>query len=1421
MKKNLLRYAIAFLALLSGYSLDLRAGEIEPQKLPSLLAGTNAGNEFYFSFPPCYDEESPGGDNSLRVFVASGVRQEIVLEVESQGYRLAKVAVANDVIEFRIPTGVGQPYLKQGAQLAPAEKVYQKAAVHVYAKAPIICYGVTRYEYTSDGFLAIPINAFGGEYVIAAYPQYTAAGSTYKLPSMTNIVAAYDNTEVSFTMGGTSGSQTTGGLRKGQKATVTMNRGDIWCFANLGDAQDVSGSLVKATKPIGVVSGNQCANVPSGVYACDYMSEMELPTFTWGKEYHVTPIVGRLKAPVIRVFAKERDTKIYRDGKDWFRLTLNSRGEGDAFIERRAFDGDLASEVANGSPCKVVSADKPIYVMLYNPGQTDDNIPSDPFMLVLTPLEQYQREIVFATPGAKGGTLPFLRQYVNLVYQTNPDGTIPDDVEFATVVNGKFEWKKVSSQFGPNPGYKFTIPVRGQNYSMKRLQMNGDGVYRIRAKNPFAAYAYGFANYDSYGFPTSVALGDLEKKDTVKPDPQWRVLCDGTVTGKDGSGDPIVTDRPDDPNLRSNLALIYMDLDSSYNYDFSYDKDRSFIAGTTVTTDWSLKVLDPAVDGRAVLVFVDRAGNDTIIDIRYNAFSVDIDPKDLDMGAAKPGETIRATVDLVNKNTKSRATITTLRLKSGNEGFTLENVVLPLTIPAGGRQKLNISFTRPASGDYQDAILLGDTCVVAEKAKIKASVNEPIIYVSEIDFGALKKGTKSILPLTIRNEGSVALRITGYSQPTQPAIFRLVNWPVINATTPLVLAAGESRTFDVEFTAADVITYTDQIVFSSDAVKRDSIGELRGRGVEGGLIARGADWQRRRVAAGPYPDAQGIILKNIGNAPIRVLQSAPGKTGTAYSYNPQDFIQLTLQPDEERFFAAAFAPVNAGGDTLVVNFETDGGQTVPTDPPLRGAGIIGRLATQNYDFDTTIVQGVVAPKNRKQVVITNVGVNVGGADFSDDVIITDLPMATAGTIGETMTAYGTSGFRYDKAALRLPVTLKQGQSLTINGEFQAQRPGQVKESLSTVSDAENSVTTEWTGYGIDPFVPDPRITAVGGSVGNICIGQQGTITANVTNAGNVRFPVLNAFIEPNSPEFRIDPNSLTALTATTLDLAERRAINILFSPQGSAGPRTVKLAIIGPTVNDTTRVDITGTAVDYSYGIKLSGSSNVLIGTTTNVTISLDNAPDANASLQSVRFTVDFDTRVFSPDVNGIRTTGNYTTGFSVGNASIVSPGKLQFDVVGLNAKFDKGGDIVIIPMKTFLPQDGKTEFAITGSAEVIGSQCVRLVTTAGKIVIDPTCAFNLRGVDGKGQAFALRSISPNPVVNGGAEIVFSVGFKVKTEIGLYNMLGELVSTIASGTFEAGEYVGTLPLQNIPSGSYTVKMVAGPFVDQQQISITK
>jgi len=577
------------------------------QDLPSLLrTPSNAGTDFYFSFPPCYVEESVGNENSCKVFVASEIEQDITVEVPGKNWTMTKVAVANDVVEFILPVDVAQAFLKQGKEKAPAENIYRQAAVHVFSQSPVIVYGVTRYNYTSDGFLALPVSALGAEYIVASYPQFTATGTGFQLVSETTISAAYDETEVTFEMGGNAQSTTSGGLKPGETRTFMMQRGDVLSFASNGDNQDISGSYITSSKPVGVVSGNQCANIPGGVAFCDFISEMEIPTYTWGLEYHVTPFFGRKKNPIIRIYAKEENTTVYRDGVQWLVLPRGNRMIDNGFAERRSDDSVPRSVV--------ISADKPIYVVEYNTGQADDGISSDPFQLVLTPLEQYQNEIVFCTPGAKGGKNNFKKHYVNLIYQVAADSTIPDDLEFAIVNNGQFEWNKVTT-FGENPGQIFGVPVNGATYACKQLILPGDGVYRIRANTPLAAYSYGFSNYDSYGFPAGAAFIDNTVKDTETP------LLSVAPKSADGEVTGTVTDYPQDPKLRSNLGLISMGIDANYNYQFSYGKSIAYIAGQSQTTDWSLKVIDKSKDARAVLHFADRSGNDTTILVEYQSAS--------------------------------------------------------------------------------------------------------------------------------------------------------------------------------------------------------------------------------------------------------------------------------------------------------------------------------------------------------------------------------------------------------------------------------------------------------------------------------------------------------------------------------------------------------------------------------------------------------------------------------------------------------------------------------------------------------------------------------------------------------------------------------------------------------------------------------
>ncbi|MES2766020.1 MAG: IgGFc-binding protein, partial [Bacteroidota bacterium] len=601
--------------------------DIDPAKLPSLLNGSNAGTDFWFIFPVCFPEQ--GGNNSLKIYVSAGVAVQCTLEIPGYGKKLIKITKPNDVIDFTLYPGEGQPYESMGVPGTAKTENETHAdgkgkGIHITAPVPIVVYGVSRYIYTSDSFLAIPTSAFGKEYIISAYADMSSTMfQGYHLPSQSVVVAAYDNTIVTFKLGGSTGTQTVGGMKIGETKSWTLHKGDIIAFANKkinGYKPDISGSRITSTKPIGVVSGNQCANIAVDNQWCDFIMEMELPTQTWGKEYHITRFIKRLNYAYIKVIAKKPNTKLYRDGNTVPFAVLTTAGGNQ---NTGYYEGRVMADGSSPRPI-VIKADGPISVTQYNPGQQEDNISSDPFQLVLTPIEQFQKEIIFNTPGIKGGQ-GFKENYVNLVFEGNADGSMPEDLEFAKVENSEFVWKSVRSTFGATSEPFKGFPGDTKKFYAKIISLPGDGVYKLRAQKPFAAYAYGFDSYDSYGHPTSVALGDLSKNDPDNPEFSFTQQCDGTVA------DGKVEDLPkvETPTReRSNLSAVSL-LNGSKNYLLEV---KEFIPGDDKSTTWKLQVEDPTQDAVAHVYFADRAGNDTMVTITYLAPAVKFDATSLNYG---------------------------------------------------------------------------------------------------------------------------------------------------------------------------------------------------------------------------------------------------------------------------------------------------------------------------------------------------------------------------------------------------------------------------------------------------------------------------------------------------------------------------------------------------------------------------------------------------------------------------------------------------------------------------------------------------------------------------------------------------------------------------------------------------------------------
>lgn len=619
--------SICLIAISFNYSISDETEEEIIEKLPKLQGISNAGLDFYLTIPPVYEESF--GNNFTKFYITSNVETDVTISVDGKGYSRTFKTVANDVISWDLT-----PNLSQVRQYSFAtekgipNQTYPKFGVKVTSEHPIVLYVVCKYAYTSDGFLAVPKSGLGTEYVVASYNDL--GGQINQMPPIATIVAAYDNTNIEITMGGDEISQIL--LADGsiinpndKISNIVLNEGDVFLFTSNGDFQDITGSRIVGDKPFSLISGHYCANVPLTNRWCDYMVEQQLPIDTWGYKYHIPAYNPRRYNGIVRIFASEPNTTVYRDGEFWFSLDATDGTKNDGWVEKRVWDITDSIGLEIRPKNALITSDKPIQIMYYNTGTQEDmgivnQADSDPFMMNMYPIEQYENEITFCTPGTGGGDM-FINNYLNLVYESDINGNVPDDIMFARLVGNdtNIVWEKFSDKFG-KVGEKFFSQNQYDNYASKQVKIESAGTYKIKSEySKLACYSFGFSPYESYGYPTAGAKMNLAVTDLLPP------VVDIISTSKNGNVEGSIDDnREGEVKTEGNqtqskigssgLGSIYLDATVSKNYKLQVN---NFITGLDKKTNWSLSVVNLSDDAIARVVFVDRNGNDTNLVVTY------------------------------------------------------------------------------------------------------------------------------------------------------------------------------------------------------------------------------------------------------------------------------------------------------------------------------------------------------------------------------------------------------------------------------------------------------------------------------------------------------------------------------------------------------------------------------------------------------------------------------------------------------------------------------------------------------------------------------------------------------------------------------------------------------------------------------------
>jgi hypothetical protein len=387
--------------------------------------------------------------------------------------------------------------------------------VVAYQFNPLCC----NYNFTNDASLLLPKSALTENYMQLSYAVWNGGERRIDQPFSPTItvMATEPDTTVDVQLRTPKGKDEDGNPRpfseviypfdadesrvSGPDAngvvSVQMDPFEVLNIAGSGvsPTEDLTGSLIEASKPIAVFGSHTCAYVPFNAPACDHLESQLFPLETWGQRFVASPLKIRRDDPegsregtYWKFVARDPDTRIdtginiarpnvlppadegvtpceqYSEAPETGVFTLD-RGETCEFGTRRSF---------------VVESDKPIMLGAFLSGQNtvteqaDFGVHAgDPAFFLVPPQEQYRNEYSFLTPST------YFVSYVTVTI--NPG--IPVTLDGQTLDLTQYDYEE--------------YPDRGIARAHIPLE---EGPHRIEASIPFGIVVYGYDDYVSYAY---------------------------------------------------------------------------------------------------------------------------------------------------------------------------------------------------------------------------------------------------------------------------------------------------------------------------------------------------------------------------------------------------------------------------------------------------------------------------------------------------------------------------------------------------------------------------------------------------------------------------------------------------------------------------------------------------------------------------------------------------------------------------------------------------------------------------------------------------------------------------------------------------------------------------------------------------------
>ena len=466
-----------------GTGCDIDSGRCVGACAPQGLGQSYIGCDYY----PTITANVVNSDFQYAVAIANTTDQPAQITIEWGALDEPDVfQVAPSSVEVRrLPwlwdlKGCEDPGAILGCFVVPVPALVSKGAYHLRSTQPVTVYQFSpldyqlgsEFSYTNDASLLIPANAWGTDFVAAAWGslQVVGAHTDQPTPGLLAVTAQRDGTQVTInTRARTMPGKRVGGMEPNSPQTVIMNQGDVLqVFSADGD---ITGTRVTSTEPVQVIAGHFCADVPVGVQWCDHLEETMFPVRALGAKYVIDPpalpSMPNGKPQVIRIVAAQDDTDLSFEPPQAAATHLDHAG-------------DVIQMVGNAETF-VLTATHRVLVAQYMEGQQAGGGAGDPAMTLAVPVDQFRRRYLFHAP------TNYETNYVEVVA---PQGS-------AITLDG-----------APVGGF---ASIGTTNLALARVQLDngGNGNHAMEGDQPFGIQVYGYGQYTSYWYPGGLDLSTI------------------------------------------------------------------------------------------------------------------------------------------------------------------------------------------------------------------------------------------------------------------------------------------------------------------------------------------------------------------------------------------------------------------------------------------------------------------------------------------------------------------------------------------------------------------------------------------------------------------------------------------------------------------------------------------------------------------------------------------------------------------------------------------------------------------------------------------------------------------------------------------------------------------------------------------------